>query len=321
MMAFGLFLFSMMLSAFFSGSETGFYRVTRFRLLLDGLGGDRIARSLLWLTNHPALFVATTLVGNNIANYLVSLSVVLMCQSVPTSAGQVVEFMAPVALSPIIFVYGELLPKNLFYQAPNRLLRRFGPLFLLFTVIFAPLAALLWALGRLIEWLLGQAPLRLKLTLARRELQQVLEEGHAAGILRPAQRDLAHNLFATASRRASEFAVPIPRATLFQIGQDKTEVLRVARRQRCSVAPVHDLQSQRLIGYVRIVDLVLDPSPTLHPGSVRPLIDIRADEPHIAALTRLQSEREELAKLTNKQGQVVGLLFAEGLTNPLLRNT
>jgi putative hemolysin len=319
MMAVGLFVISMLLSAFFSGLETGFYRVTRFRLLLDGLSGDRIARSLLWLTNHPALFVATTLVGNNIANYLLSLSIVLICQAVPTRAGATLELLAPVALSPIIFVYCELLPKNLFYQAPNRLLRRFGPLILLFTVAFAPLAALLWALGRLIERLLGQAPLRLKLTLARRELQQVLEEGHAAGILRPAQRDLAQNLFELASQRASEFSVPVHRVTSFYVGQDKAEALRIARRQRSSVAPVTDPQSQRLLGYVRVVDLVLDAATTLQARSVRPLIEVRPDEPHIAALTRLQSAREELAKLINKQGQVVGFLYAEELTNPLLR--
>ena len=65
------------LSALFSGSETGFYRVTRVRLLLDGLGGDPVARMLLRLTNHPALFVATTLIGNNVANYVMSLGIVL----------------------------------------------------------------------------------------------------------------------------------------------------------------------------------------------------------------------------------------------------
>ena len=40
----GIFLFfvGLLLSAFFSGSETGFYRVTRMRLLLDGLAGDPV---------------------------------------------------------------------------------------------------------------------------------------------------------------------------------------------------------------------------------------------------------------------------------------
>ncbi|MDE0818943.1 MAG: DUF21 domain-containing protein, partial [Pirellulaceae bacterium] len=67
-------------SAFFSGIETGFYRVTRVRLVLDGRDGDWISRSLLWFTNNPSIFVATTLVGNNIANYLTSFAIVLASQ-------------------------------------------------------------------------------------------------------------------------------------------------------------------------------------------------------------------------------------------------
>ena len=63
-----LFLVGLMLSAFFSGSETGLYRVSRMRLVLDGLSGSRTARGIIWLLNHPEIFIATTLVGNNLAN-------------------------------------------------------------------------------------------------------------------------------------------------------------------------------------------------------------------------------------------------------------
>ncbi len=80
MLVIALFAVGLLLSAFFSGAETGFYRVTRVRIVLDALAGDRIARGLLWLTNRPYLFVATTLVGNNIANYLTSLAAVMGAQ-------------------------------------------------------------------------------------------------------------------------------------------------------------------------------------------------------------------------------------------------
>ena len=71
-----LFVVSILLSSFFSGSETGFYRATRVRLTMDALAGSWVARGLIWLTNNPALFVATTLVGNNLANFLTSHAVV-----------------------------------------------------------------------------------------------------------------------------------------------------------------------------------------------------------------------------------------------------
>ena len=40
-----LFLIGVLLSAFFSGCETGFYRATRVRMQLDAMSGDRIARA------------------------------------------------------------------------------------------------------------------------------------------------------------------------------------------------------------------------------------------------------------------------------------
>ena len=52
--------------------------VERLRLFsYNYLYRDTIARGLLWLTNNPSLFVATTLIGNNAANYMTSLAIVL----------------------------------------------------------------------------------------------------------------------------------------------------------------------------------------------------------------------------------------------------
>ena len=50
-----LFLAAIFLSAFFSGMETGFYRAARVRLVLDGMSGDKVASSLLWMTNKSSI--------------------------------------------------------------------------------------------------------------------------------------------------------------------------------------------------------------------------------------------------------------------------
>ena len=49
-----IFVVSMLLSAFFSGSETGLYRIPRLRLVIDSLSGKTWSRVLLWLTNNPS---------------------------------------------------------------------------------------------------------------------------------------------------------------------------------------------------------------------------------------------------------------------------
>jgi CBS domain containing-hemolysin-like protein len=308
-------LLGLCLSAFFSGSETGFYRASRVRLLLDALGGDRIARGLLWLAHNPTLFVATTLVGNNVANYIVSLAIVLITVLFLGQSNAAAELIVPVVFAPVLFVYGELLPKNLFYHAPNRLLRYAGPPFLFFFILFAPVATLLWALGRFLQYLLGEAPERVRLTLARKELEDVLQQGREAGLLRPAQHRLAQNLFATADRRVTDFFTPLARVASVQRGAHPDEALRLARRHRLAEVPVSDPKSRELVGYVRVIDLRLSARETV--DDVRPLLAIPAAETHVGALLAMQTKRESLAQVVDAHGKTVGLVHARQLNEPL----
>ncbi len=312
-------LAGILLSAFFSGVETGFYRATRVRMVLDARSGSRVARSLLWLTNNPAVFVATTLIGNNLANYITSAAIVLAAGLLFSGDALWVGVVAPVALAPVLFVYGELLPKYLFFRAPNRLLRLAGPPFLLFGVLFAPLAALLWAMARLLQGLLGKAPERVRLALARAELAKVLEEGHEAGILSPAQQHLAQALFAVANEPVTRFATAVPRMVAVRVGTLKSDVLQLAQRHGIAAVPVEEVTGRRreLVGYVRTVDLCLAESDVL--DTYRPLIEIPQSETHIAAMMRMQSEQEMLARVVDEKGETVGLLDARNLTQPLFR--
>jgi putative hemolysin len=318
MMLLVLLLFAgVFLSAFFSGSETGFYRMTRVRLVLDSLDGDRIARGLLWLANRPALFVATLLVGNNVANYLVSLAIVLAAAEL--GGGAAAEILAPLLLSPLLFVYGELFPKSLYFHAPNRLMRRGGGLLLLCAAVLAPVSGLLWAFGKVLECLAGQSHPQVKLQLARRELQSVLEEGHEVGVLLPAQRQIAQGMFAVAKEPVRQFARPIGRIARARLSTSKAEMLRLARRQRLAALPVEDDTPQRtLLGYIPVAELALSESDPRE--LIRPFLQLSPDETHLAALVRLYTAGEDLALLVDRDGRPWGLITTSQLLEPLFRS-
>jgi len=310
-------LVGLFLSAFFSGSETGFYRATRIRLVLDAMGGDYFSRGLLWLTNHPSTFVATTLVGNNLANYVTSLAIVIGTQAVVNSPGHAAELLAPLVLAPLLFVYGELLPKSMFLEAPNRLLRRGAPLFLLFTLLFLPVSAMLWLLNKLLARLVGQSLEEARLGMARRELRRVVDEGHQAGILYPSQLHLAQGIFGLAGQPITRFVTPLGQMPRARADMSRDDVLRLAGRYRMPIVPIESPQGpDTLAGYLRVIELGISSKETLEP--VHPLVEIPASTTHLDALMRLQTARESLARVVGAAGETLGVVSIDRLREPLL---
>lgn len=313
-----LLLVGLLLSAFFSGSETGFYRVTRLRLVIDALAGDLPSRGLLWLANRPTLFVATTLVGNNLANYLTSLAIVMASQRLFPGGGTAVDLFAPMAMAPVVFILGELLPKSLFYAAPNRLLRRSAlPLFA-FGVLFAPLTLLLWVFSWLMKLVTHASPQEVRLSLARRELAEMLSEGHEVGLLRPVQQALAQAMLSVANQPIRNFASPASRVVRVTTTMSKSNVLRIAQQNHRTLLPVEDpRQKRRLVGYLRTVDLYLDDSPAL--PEPLPLVTLSEHDLFFTALRKMSQAEDALGHIVDSSGRTMGFVTGRELHTAMLR--
>jgi CBS domain containing-hemolysin-like protein len=228
----------------------------------------------------------------------------------------IAELLAPLLLAPFLFVYGELLPKNLFLHAPNRLLRKGGPLFLLFVPLFSFVSVLLWGLNRILARFVAEPPEQIRLTLARRELRRLLEEGHEEGILHPSQVALARGIFAVANDPVTRYATPLSEIARARADMSKAEVCRLARRLQIPDVPVErNGNGARLTGYVRVIDLGLDASDEL--GPIRPLLQIPHTARHIEALMRMQSAQESIAQVVDAEGETLGLVSARRLREPL----
>jgi putative hemolysin len=314
-----LFVIGMVFSAFCSGTETAFYRASRVRLVMSVMEGDRIGKLLAWFTNRPAFFVATILIGNNIANYIVSFSVTLaMVALIDQGRGGLWELVATILIAPVVFVFGESFPKSLGLLAPNRCLRLVAIPLVVISTILAPLAAMLWGISRLLENLLGQSPERLQMTLARKEIEQVLDEGQHAGILHPSQRQISQNFFLVAARPIRQICVPVARITGIKSDTTRAAAVRFAQRHRLANIPVVD-GHQKFVGYFHLIDLLVQGEADNSLPAPKPLRSLTADEAFGEAILWMQTNRENLVQVVNKQSQVIGLLSIDDLTGQLLK--
>lgn len=307
-----LFLVGLLLSAFFSGSETGLYRVSRTRLVMDGLSGSRAARGIVWLLNHPAIFVATALVGNNLANYVTSLAVVMGVAAI-FGSGSSAELLGPMLMTPIVFVLGELLPKYLFFHAPYRLLKASRPFLLAAAALFAPVTLILGLLGRGLQTITGQTPFRLRLVMARGELDQVLRQGHEAGILAAGQRSLAQKLFEIGNQTAISFGVPVDRFAVVEAPVNVAEARNKARRKNHPIVVVQ--RANKTIGFLWYADLCIR-EPNLE---LMPVIRGRVSDRHLQVLLRLYDAASEVAVLFDERGEARCVVTRRQLVQPLIK--
>ena len=309
---FALFVFALAMNAFFSGSETGYYRMTRLRLVMEAMSGDRIARIMLWMANQPSLMVATTLVGATVAADLASKAVTMATERLFPEGGIVTDIMLPLVATPFMFICGDLLPKNLFFNAPNRLMRRAAPLLAASAVLFAPITIVLWLLSQTLKLFVKKRPEELRLSLARRELTEMLTEGHEVGLLRPVQRTLAQTMLAVAGQPVRNFAASSGRVVRVTTTMTKSEILRIAQGRRRTLLPIEDAHDKRrLVGYVRTADLFLDDSPDL--PEPRPLVELAEGESFLSALGKLIAAGDALGHVVSASGKTIGFVAAQDL--------
>ena len=305
-----LFFLGLVLSAFFSGSETGMYRVSRTRLVLDGLGGSRGARAMIWILNRPFIFVATALVGNNLANFLTSLSIVMAIGTLFGNSSAA-ELIGPMLMTPIIFVFGELLPKHWFFQAPYRLLKLVQPLILLATLLFLPVSILLGLLAVALGALTGQTPFRMRVAMARGELNQLYRAGEEAGILHSGQRSLASKLFDVGNDLAVSFAVPLERLACVDLPIDKRATAAAARRQNHPIVLVR--RKKRVVGYLRYSELATGKEQV----EIRPVIRVSLNDRHLPTLLQLYDAASEVALVCDENDEARYVVTRRQLLLPM----
>lgn len=314
-----LFAVSLRLSAFFSGNEIGFYRASFLRLSLEAQAGDRTARRLHWFISNPGYFVATTLVGNNVANYLATLAIGLGAAEVLEAGAGWAEVAVTLAVSPVIFIFGELVPKNLYYQSPLHFLRRDSRWFQLFYYLFLPFSLPLIGIAKVLERLPGGDPRQIETAFGRAGLVQVMSEGRREGILSDVQSQLVHGLLFTAAQPVTDTMIPRDRVLGVSDQATRDELLDYARRFGISEVAIHPAgDPSAWHGYIRVVDAALSRKPLEE--LIRPMPRVESTATKLETLLALRQADATYGAVC-RGDSVLGIVSEHGLAEQLFRSS
>jgi len=327
---------SLLIGAVFSGTETAFYRVSKLRLKLDALDGDVTAQRFLWFANNPGFFIATLLVGNNLATYIISLAMVLFVGCLlPNATGVYAELASTLILTPILFVYGEMFPKFVSLNVPHKMLRLYSPIITFSCWLFLPLTVLLWGINKIIADILRTSNETITMLLGRRELSGILTEGKDTGILSDTQHRLAEGIFNCSDRLIKNYALPQSQFPTIITTMKPERVLDIARRSHLLALPVYEPdtvhESRGLpIGYVRVIDLEMAVRHQLDEQSrqlsqllqtelpIRSTVEMSAEHSLLTGLLILQTMRSSFGCVMDAQRRCLGFVSADQLRDVLL---
>ena len=154
---FGLLIFLLLCSAFFSSSETGILSLNRYRLKHLAKEGHRGAKRVSALLSRPDRLLGTILIGNNFVNILASSIATVLALQWWGEAGIAI---ATIGLTLILLVFGEITPKTMAALRPEAVAYPLSLPLLLLLKLFYPLVILLGWISNGLLRLMGVDPTR-----------------------------------------------------------------------------------------------------------------------------------------------------------------
>ena len=146
MNSFIIILFSVLLSAFFSGMEIAYLSSNKLRLELDKQSNSIVSRLLQRILHSPSKYIATMLVGNNISLVVYGITMAVVLEptiQVYSQSSFIVLLIQTLISTSIILVTAEFIPKAFFRLNANRFLRILVFPVTLFYYLLAPIVSVI----------------------------------------------------------------------------------------------------------------------------------------------------------------------------------
>jgi len=239
----------LVLSAFFSGSETALFSLQPIDRKALTPEGDSPVESLL---RQPRRTLASLLIGNEFVNVLLS----------TVTAGLVLSlfpgrpWLNVVLLAPLLLLFGEVLPKTLALRLNRRAAPIVAPPLLLFSRLVTPLRWVLTHIAELFLLTTGGGGLRKDAALQEARLLELLEQGRASGAVGQMEEEMIQKVFEFGDLTISRLMTPRPDIFSLSLTTPWPELVDELRRHGQSRVPIWQGRPDNIIGLLMVKDLL-----------------------------------------------------------------
>jgi len=324
LIALALALVTILFSAVYSGSETGIYRLSRLRLRLGTVRGRPPFALLSRAMRDSTGLLLSLLVANNLANYLATSSITYLFLAV-ASEGRA-ELLATLLTAPLLFVFGESLPKNIFLHRADTLTGYLGPL------LFVTYRALMWSgivpLLRVVSNLFARltgSPTSSRTAITSSQSHQVkalLRDTQEEGLLSTVQTEMIDRIVTIPGLRLSDVMVPLDRARSIRIQSDRTALLDELKRHALTRLLVWRDTPRDIAGFINLYEVLgTDDQFESLEKFLKPIRSLGADTSVIDTIDFMRRAQSKIVLVTRRRGKrdvPVGIVTMKDLVEELM---
>lgn len=247
-------LVCLVLSAFFSGSETALTASSRGLLRAQADKGSKGAALALSVTEDSERLIGSVLLGNNLVNILAtSLATALFTRALGESGVAVATLM----MTALVLIFSEVLPKTYAITNAESVAARVSPLIRLVVLVFSPVVTVVRALVRGILRIFGvQTDPETSVLAVREEIAGALHLGHSEGIVDRADRDRILGALDLSERTVEEVMLHRSQIEMIDADAEPRAILEQCLQSRHTRLPVFRGEQENIIGVIHAKDLL-----------------------------------------------------------------
>src|SRR6056297_2713115 len=250
----GAILALLVLSAFFSGSETALTAASRGKLRSRADKGDRSAERALIITEDNERLIGSVLLGNNLVNILAASLATAMFTRLFGESGVA---LATLVMTLLVLIFAEVLPKTYAITNAEAAAARVAPIIGVAVNAFSPIvAAVRWLVRGVLRVFGVKTDPDSHILAVREEIAGALYLGHSEGVVEKEDRDRILGALDLGERAVEEIMLHRSQIEMLDAASDPEELLTQCLQSSHTRLPVYRDDPDNIIGIVHAKDLL-----------------------------------------------------------------
>ncbi|GAA6186940.1 HlyC/CorC family transporter [Litorivita sp. NS0012-18] len=247
-------LFLLVLSAFFSGSETALTAASRGKLRAQADKGSKGAERALDITDDNERLIGSVLLGNNLVNILATSLATALFTRVFGESGVA---LATLVMTMLVLVFAEVLPKTYAITNAEAAAAGVSPVIAVVIRIFSPVVSAVRLLVRGVLRLFGvQIDPDSHILAVREEIAGALYLGHSEGVVEKEDRDRILGALDLGERAVEEIMLHRSQIEMINARSEPADILAQCLESNHTRLPVYKNDPDNIIGVIHAKDLL-----------------------------------------------------------------